>query len=75
MIAPAKWEVYDRWRAKGYSQAEACRKAGISQPSAWRREAKIKSENNGVYAPGDLLHAPKKNSGSRIDPKNRDNPW
>lgn len=72
-ISAAVWEKYDRLRSQGYSQAEACRKAGISQPSAWRRENKIKESNGGVYAPGDLLHSGRKRPGSSTNPTARTN--
>jgi hypothetical protein len=78
VIAPATWEKYDRLRAKGYSQAEACRKCGVSQPSAWRRESKVKAENEGVYAPAERSHRGKtgksgETSGGGTNPARRAN--
>ena len=72
-ISPAVWQKYDRLRSRGYSQSESCRKCGISQPSAWRRETKLKEANGGVYAPGQLAHGGNRTGGGKVNPSKRSN--
>lgn len=71
-IQTAVWEKYDRLRSQGYSQAEAARRAGISQPSAWRREKKLAAEH-GIYQPAALVHQPTKSAGGTTNPAKRRN--
>ena len=63
-IQVAVWERYDKLRAGGYSQAEACRRCGISQPSAYRREKRL-TDATGVYAPAELSHKPSGTRGTK----------
>ena len=69
-IQAATWEKYDRMRAGGATKAEACRRTGISEPSAWRREKRI-ADKEGVYAPGALNHSPATVTGGAVNPAKR----
>ena len=57
-IQKTTWDRYDKLRAQGATQAESCRKTGISIPTAYRHEKKLKEEF-GTYEPGLTHMAPK----------------
>jgi transcriptional regulator with XRE-family HTH domain len=71
-ISPRIWAKYDTLRAQGYTQAESCRRCGISVPTAWRRESRIREEQ-GNYSPADLVSFREKadRKSSPADPHSR----
>ena len=69
-ISTRVWAKYDRFRAQGFSQTEACRKVSISVPSAWRREKRIREET-GTYSPADLVVYRERKGGATPNPATR----
>lgn len=69
MIQPQVWAKYDKLRASGYTQAEAARRAGISEPSAWRRERSLREKMG--HAPGDVIRERSPHGSTSVNPNKR----